>query len=77
MKERRLGRRAAPYLVAGAGSMLIDQGSGREAHLLFSGGAGLTYEITQRWRPFVELRWQRAMTGVPNSFLPVSFGVAF
>ena len=32
-----------PYLVAGAGSISIDQGSGREAHLDLAAGAGLAF----------------------------------
>jgi hypothetical protein len=66
-----------PYLVAGVGTIMIDQGGGREAHLNFAGGLGLTLPQVGRVRPFVEARFHRAMTGMPNSFIPVSLGVSF
>lgn len=66
-----------PYLIAGVGTMSIDQGSGREAHLNLAGGAGIVLPSIGRVRPFVEGRFHRAMTGGPNSFIPLSFGLAF
>lgn len=66
-----------PYLVAGAGTISIDQGSGREAHLNLTGGAGLVLPQIGRLRPFVEGRFHRALTGAPNSFIPLSLGLSF
>jgi len=66
-----------PYLIAGVGSISIDQGSGREAHLDLAGGAGIVLPPIGRVRPFVEGRFHKAMTGMPNSFIPLSLGLAF
>ena len=70
-------REFRPYLIAGVGTISIDQGSGRESHLDLAGGAGIALPPIGRVRPFIEGRFHRAMTGAPNSFIPLSLGVAF
>lgn len=65
-----------PYVVAGAGLISIDQGSGREAHLVVSGGLGLIFPTLGRLSPFAEARVHKAQTGLPNSFVPFSVGVS-
>ncbi len=66
-----------PYLIAGVGAISIDQGSGREAHMNVAGGAGVVLPAIGRIRPFIEGRFHRALTGMPNAFIPLSLGVAF
>lgn len=66
-----------PYLVAGVGAISIDQGSGLEAHMDVAGGAGIVLPAIGRVRPFVEGRFHRALTGMPNSFIPLSLGITF
>jgi hypothetical protein len=66
-----------PYVIASVGTISIDQGGGREAHLNVAGGAGIGLPRIGRVRPFIEGRFHRAMTGGPNSFIPLSLGVAF
>lgn len=70
-------RGVAPYLVVGAGSMSLDQGGGREAHLVLAFGGGVTLPSVGRLHPFVEGQFLRAMTGTPNSFIPISVGLSF
>jgi hypothetical protein len=66
-----------PYVMAGLGTISIDQGQGNEAHLNFAGGVGVAFPQMGRLRPFIEGRYHRAMTGGVNSFIPVSVGIAF
>ena len=66
-----------PYLSAGVGTIGIDQGSRRESHLIFAGGAGVVLPRIGRLFPFSEGRFHHAMTGAPNDFIPLSLGVAF
>lgn len=66
-----------PYLVAGVGTMSIDEGGGRQAHLDLAGGAGIVLPRIGHVRPFIEGRYHRPMTGEPHGFIPLSLGVVF
>ncbi len=70
-------REFRPYLIAGVGTTSIDEGSRRQSHLHFAGGAGIVLPSIGRVRPFIEGRNIRVMGGSRPRFIPLSLGVAF
>lgn len=66
-----------PYLIAGAGTISLDEGGTRESHMNFAGGGGIVFPPIARVRVFVEARRHYVMTGGANRLVPISLGVAF
>ena len=70
-------REFRPYLIAGVGTINIDEGTRRQSHLHVAGGAGFVLPPIGRARPFIEGRYIRVMGGSRPRFIPLSLGIAF
>ena len=70
-------REFRPYLIAGVGTINIDEGARRQSHLHVAGGAGIVLPPISRVRPFIEGRYIRVMGGSRPRFIPLSLGIAF
>lgn len=70
-------REFRPYLIAGVGTISIDEGSQRQSHLHLEGGAGVVLPPIGRVRPFIEGRYIRVEGGAHPRFIPLSLGIAF
>jgi hypothetical protein len=70
-------REFRPYLIAGIGTTSLDEQGTRQSKLNLSGGAGITLPPVGRMRPFIEVRYLQLMGSLANTFVPLSFGVAF